>query len=107
MDRDPFPRTQWRSQSKNLGHRFVNLDSARRFPCGFLGFLLRSRVGSCFRLPTQVFDALALAPAVGSLLDSPPGGRAKTGTIEIRMSPSKLGMGEMKLSKTYIQTNKI
>jgi hypothetical protein len=44
---------------------------------------------------------------VGSLTNSLLGGRAKTGMTRIRMSPWKLGMGEIKLSKACIQTNKV
>jgi hypothetical protein len=50
---------------------------------------------------------LALALAEGSLMDSPLGGQAKIGMVGIEMSPSKLGMGEMKLSKACIQIDKI
>jgi hypothetical protein len=37
-------------------------------------------------------------------MGSSPGDQAKTGTAKIRMSLSKLGMGEIKLSKACIQT---
>jgi hypothetical protein len=60
-----------------------------------------------FRLLARVFEALALAPSKGSLTDSSLGGRAKTGMVRIGTSPSKPGMGEIKLSKAYIQKNKI
>jgi hypothetical protein len=40
-------------------------------------------------------------------MDLPPGGQAETEMDKIGMSPSKLGMGEMKLSKACIQTDKI
>jgi hypothetical protein len=60
-----------------------------------------------FCLPTRVFEALALAPAEGSLTDSSPGGQVKIGMARIEMSPSRLGMGEIKLSKACIQTNEI
>jgi hypothetical protein len=43
----------------------------------------------------------------GSLADSSPGDRAETEMVGIRTSPSKPGMGEIKLSKACIQTNKI
>jgi hypothetical protein len=46
-----------------------------------------------FRLPAQVLGA--------------PGGLAETRIAGIRMSPSKPGMGEMKLSKACIQTIKV
>jgi hypothetical protein len=58
-------------------------------------------------LPALVFDARTLAPVVGSLMDIPTAGQAKTGMVGIGMSPSKLGMGEIKLYKACIQTNKI
>jgi hypothetical protein len=51
----------------------------------------------------RVFEALALAPVEGSLTDSSLGGRAKIGTTGIGMSLSKLGTGEIKLSKACIQ----
>jgi hypothetical protein len=57
-----------------------------------------------FRLPARVFRALALALAEGSPVDLSPGGQAKTGIAGIRISPSKPGMGEMKLSNACIQT---
>jgi hypothetical protein len=57
-----------------------------------------------FRLPAQIFQALALALVEGSLVDSSSGGRAKTRMARIRVSPSKPGTGKMKLSKVYIQT---
>jgi hypothetical protein len=62
---------------------------------------------AAFRLLDRVFEALALDPVVGSLAGSLLGGRAKTGTTRIRMSPWKLVMGEIKLSKACIQTNKV
>jgi hypothetical protein len=49
----------------------------------------------------------ALAPVEGSLSASSPGGWAETGIAGIGISPSKLGMGEMKLSKACIQTIKV
>jgi hypothetical protein len=60
-----------------------------------------------FCLLAQVFEALALAPVEGSLADLSPGGRAKTRMARIRTSTLKSGMGEIKMSKAYIQTNKI
>jgi hypothetical protein len=48
----------------------------------------------------------ALPPAVGPLMTLPPGGQAETGITGIEMSPSKPGIGEMKLSKSCIQTIK-
>jgi hypothetical protein len=60
-----------------------------------------------FCLAAQLLNVPALASVEGSLSASPPGGRAETRIAGIRMSPSKLGMGEMKLSKAWIQTNKV
>jgi hypothetical protein len=57
-----------------------------------------------FCLPARVFEELALAPTEGSLTDSSPGGQAKIGMVGNGMSASKLGMGEIKLSKACIQT---
>jgi hypothetical protein len=57
-----------------------------------------------FRLPARVLRALALTPAEESLVDSSPGGWAKIGMAGFGMSPSKPGMGEMKLSKACIHT---
>jgi hypothetical protein len=39
-------------------------------------------------------------------MDSSLGGRLETGVTRIGMSPSKSGMGEIKLSKACIQTKK-
>jgi hypothetical protein len=55
-----------------------------------------------FLLLAQVFEVLALAPVEESLMDSPLGSRAEIGMAGIRMSPSKPGRGEMKLSKASI-----
>jgi hypothetical protein len=55
-----------------------------------------------FHLPARVMRALASALVKGSLLDSSLGGQAKTGMARTGMSPSKTGMGEMKLSKACI-----
>jgi hypothetical protein len=60
-----------------------------------------------FHLPAHVLNASALAPVEGSLSASPPGGWAETGIAGIGMSPSKPGMGEMELSKAYIQRIKV
>jgi hypothetical protein len=60
-----------------------------------------------FRLPAQVLEVLVLAPVDGSLVTSSLGGWAETGMAGIGMSPSKPGIGEMKLSSACIQTNKI
>jgi hypothetical protein len=58
-------------------------------------------------LPARVLGVLTLAPVEGSLSASPPGGWAETRMAGIGISPSKSGMGEMKLSKACIQTIKI
>jgi hypothetical protein len=50
---------------------------------------------------------LALAPAEGSVIDSSPRGRVKTGMAEIGISRSKLGTEEMKLSNACIQTEEV
>jgi hypothetical protein len=36
-----------------------------------------------------------------------PGGQAEIGIARIGISPSKLGTGEIKMSRAYIQTDKI
>jgi hypothetical protein len=82
----------------------IDFDPTYRFPCGFPGFLLRSRVGSSFPFASPNLSRLALALVEGSLVDSSSGGRAKTRMARIRVSPSKPGTGKMKLSKVYIQT---
>jgi hypothetical protein len=53
--------------------------------------------------PDWVFYAPALAPIDGSLADSTLGDRVETGIVGIGMSPSNLGMGEIRLSKACIQ----
>jgi hypothetical protein len=74
------------------------------FPMTFLAFFRGVRLVVAFHLPARVFEALALAPVDGSLTDSSLGGQVKTGMAGIRMSPPKPVMGEIKLSKAYIQT---
>jgi hypothetical protein len=59
-----------------------------------------------FRLPAQANGVPTLASVEGLLSASPLGDWAETGIARIGMSPSKLGMGEMKLSKASIQTIK-
>jgi hypothetical protein len=72
----------------------------------WLSWLLSgSWVGSGLPLASSSLGGLAPTPMEGSFVDSSPGGRAKTGMTGIGMSPSKLGMGEMKLSKSRVQTN--
>jgi hypothetical protein len=55
------------------------------------------------RLKAQVHEALALDPAEGPWEDSIPGSRAETGMAGIGISPSNPRVGEIKLSKSYIQ----
>jgi hypothetical protein len=57
-----------------------------------------------FHLLARVFDVRTLALAEGSSMASPPGGRAKMRIAGIGMSPSKLGIGEMKLSNQDIRS---
>jgi hypothetical protein len=72
------------------------------FPVAFFTFFRGVRLAVAFHLPARVLEALALALTDGSLVDSPPGHRAKIGIAGIGMSPSNPGMGEIKLSKAYI-----
>jgi hypothetical protein len=103
LDHDLSSRTQWRSRSRSLGCGYINFDPASRFPRGFPAFFWEVGFTVAFYLPAQVFRALAPALADGSLVDSLPGGRAKTGIAEIGISPSKPGTGEMRLSNGCIQ----
>jgi hypothetical protein len=59
-----------------------------------------------FCLLARLFDAPALDPAEESSIASLPGGWAEMGMARIGMSPSKPGMGEMKLSNSFIRTIK-
>jgi hypothetical protein len=45
-DWDSFLGSRRRSRCGCCGYRFIDLDSPQRFPCSFLGFLLRSWIGS-------------------------------------------------------------
>jgi hypothetical protein len=63
------------------------------FPVAFLFFFRGVALVVTFRLPTRILEALTLAPAGGSLADSPLGDWAKTGMAGIGMSPSNLGIG--------------
>jgi hypothetical protein len=76
------------------------------FSIVFLDFFWGIGLAVAFRLLAQVFDVPTLASLEGLLIASPPGGRAKMGRARIRMSPSMLGIGEMKLSKSCIRTIK-
>jgi hypothetical protein len=49
-----------------------------------------------------MFEVPALAPVEGSLVGSSLGDHAETEIVRIGMSPSKPGMGEIKLSKACI-----
>jgi hypothetical protein len=60
-----------------------------------------------FHLPTRVFEPLALVLIEGSLMGSSLGDQAETRAAGVRMSLSKPGMGEIKLSKAYIQTKEM
>jgi hypothetical protein len=76
-------------------------------PVTFLAFFWGVGLAAAFYLLDQVFEALALALVEGSLVGSSLGDQAKTGMTGIEMSPSKSGAGEIKLSKSCIQTNKV
>jgi hypothetical protein len=76
------------------------------FPVAFFAFFWRVGLTVAFRLLVYVFDASALDPTEGSSMASPPGGRAEMGIAGIGMSPSKSGMGEIKLSRSYVRTVK-
>jgi hypothetical protein len=69
-----------------------------------LAFFKGIRLVVAFCLSARVFKVITLASTDGSLIGSSPGGRFKIGMAGIRISPSKPGMGEMKLSNAYIQT---
>jgi hypothetical protein len=62
-------------------------------PAAFLVFFWGVGVATILRFPAWVFDALALAPADW----------VETRILGIGMSPSNPGIGEIKLSKAYIQ----
>jgi hypothetical protein len=59
-----------------------------------------------FRLLARVLDKPTLDLVKESSMASPLGGQVKMGIVRIEMSPSKPGMGEMKLSKSCIRTIK-
>jgi hypothetical protein len=88
-----------------LGVASLILIPSADFPVAFLAFFEGVELAVAFHLPAQALRALAPALTEGSLIDSSSGGRAETGMVGIEMSPSKPGMGEMKLSKACIQTN--
>jgi hypothetical protein len=72
----------------------------------FLAFFLGVGLAVAFHLLARVLDAPALDAVEGSSMALPPGERAEMGMAEIGMSPLKLGMGEIKLSKSCIRTIK-
>jgi hypothetical protein len=57
------------------------------FPVAFFTFFRGVRLAVAFHLPAQVLEALALALTDGSLVDSPPGHRAKIGIAGICHTP--------------------
>jgi hypothetical protein len=71
-------------------------------PVTFLVFFWGVRVAVAFHLPIRVFDA----PADGFPADLPHGDWAGTRITRMGVSPSNTGMGEIELSKAYIQTYK-
>jgi hypothetical protein len=73
------------------------------FPMTFLAFFLERWLVVALCFPSRVLDDLALAPSIESPTDSPLRDRVETGIVGMSMSPSKPGIGEMKLSKTCIQ----
>jgi hypothetical protein len=85
----------------------VILIPSKGFLVMFLAFLEGFRLIGAFRLQGRVLEALALELVEGSLVDSAQGSWVEIGMAGIGMSPSNLGIGEMTLSKTYIQEIKI
>jgi hypothetical protein len=59
------------------------------------------RVAAALHLPARVLKYSALGPVDESSAHSTLGVRAETGTAGISESPSKMGMGAMKLSRAY------
>jgi hypothetical protein len=86
-----------------LGAGLWILISRDGFAYDIFGFLLGSWA---LRFPARFFNTPTLAPADGSVADSPLGYRAKTGIAGKGMSPSNPWMEEIKLSKACIQTYK-
>jgi hypothetical protein len=72
-------------------------------PVEFLAFCWGDGLTVTLHFLGQVLDVLVLAPADGSLADSPLRDQVETGIAGIWMCPSNLGMREMKLSKACIQ----
>jgi hypothetical protein len=75
-------------------------------PIAFLAFFWVIRLEVAFHLLARVLDAPTLDPVEGSSMASPPGEQVMTRIAVIGMSTSKPGMGEMKLSKSFIRTIK-
>jgi hypothetical protein len=73
------------------------------FPNIFLAFLGGFGSIGAFRVLARILEALALDLVEGFLEDSAPGSRAEIGMAGIGMSPSNLGIGKLKLSKSCIQ----
>jgi hypothetical protein len=94
-------------EARALGVGSLILIRPEDFPMAFLVFFYGVGLEDAFRLPARVFEALALAPVEGSPMDSSLGGRVETGMSRNEMSPSKPGMGEIKLSKASIQTREM
>jgi hypothetical protein len=76
---------------------------SKGFPAVFLAFLWGLGSIGTFHLQARVLEVLALHPVEGFSEDSMPGSWVVSGWQEMGMSPSNLGMGEMKLSKSCIQ----
>jgi hypothetical protein len=89
-----------------LGMGSLILIQLEDLPIAFLAFFWVIRLAVAFRLLARVLDAPTLDPVEGSSMASPPGEQVMMGIAIIGMSTSKPGMGEMKLSKSFIRTIK-
>jgi hypothetical protein len=87
-----------------LGAGLLILIMLADLPVAFSAFFWGVGLAVALCFSARIFDTPALAPADGSLADSQLGDRAETGFAGIGMSPSNLGMWEMKLSRACIQT---
>jgi hypothetical protein len=103
----PFREPDGGVKAGTLGTCSLILILPEGFPVNFLAFFWGVRLEVAFRLPARVLEALAPAPADGWLGVLSPGGWVETGMARIGTWPSKPGIGEMKLSRAYIQTKKI
>jgi hypothetical protein len=65
-----------------LGVGSLILIPLKDFPVALLAFFWGVGMTAAFRLPARVSDALALAPADGSLADSPLGDWAEIGLLK-------------------------